>query len=248
VLLGTQSTLPALIIYGLSYVLPIALLQRIDPFPVAMRLRAVSAAVIRELLRFAAPVWVSHAFFTLSAAIDVLLLERFWGEEAVGVYALTRTIVMGFTFFPQGLTMLLMPKVAGSVEGQHRRILYSSLAINVLVVAVLFGIYLLLYRPVVTFVGEAYYIGMTFAVVMALSAAVYTVHAILTSYLVGRKQPELETVSRVVNTLVTVVGGLLLIPRLGVQGAAYASLLSAVLATLAYPTLLLLRPSGVLRR
>jgi O-antigen/teichoic acid export membrane protein len=76
-MLGTVSTTPVLLIYGLSYLLPIALLELAWPFPIALGRWRVQRAMLGDMLRFAVPVWGSHALYTLSFAFDVLLLERF---------------------------------------------------------------------------------------------------------------------------------------------------------------------------
>jgi O-antigen/teichoic acid export membrane protein len=235
--LGTASTTPVLLIYGLSYLLPVVLLQAARPFPVAFRLPVARRAVLAGMLRFAAPVWGSHALYTLSFALDVLLLERFWDEATVGVYALTKTIVMGFSFVPQGITVMLMPRVARG--GGQRRLLAAALVATVAASAVALVVYVAVYEWfVVAMVGGAYFVGMPFALLMALSAIVYGVHAILTSYLIGSGRPGLETASRGVMAVTLLGAGVLLVPPGGVLGAAWANVLCAAAGVLAYLVIL----------
>jgi O-antigen/teichoic acid export membrane protein len=189
------------------------------------------------MLRFAAPVWGSHALYTLSFALDVLLLERFWDEATVGVYALTKTIVMGFSFVPQGITVMLMPRVARG--GGQRRLLAAALVATVAASAVALVVYVAVYEWfVVAMVGGAYFVGMPFALLMALSAIVYGVHAILTSYLIGSGRPGLETASRGVMAVTLLGAGVLLVPPGGVLGAAWANVLCAAAGVLAYLVIL----------
>lgn len=108
--MGPASATPALLIYGLSYFLPIIVLEAIKPFRLVFNVRRINQSMLRDMLKFAAPVWGSHILFTLTIAADILLLERYWDEATIGVYALTKTIVMAFSFFPQGLTLILMPR------------------------------------------------------------------------------------------------------------------------------------------
>lgn len=239
---GAATTMPVLLIYGLSYVIPIAVLQYAAPLPLHFRRQNVRRADVRDMLRFAAPLWGSHTLFTISFALDILLLERFHGESAVGVYALTKTIVLGFSFVPQGITMILMPRVAATRDGDHRAMLKSALVATVLANAAALVVYLLAYRWFVeTLVGPAYFIGYRFAVLMAVSAVVYSVHAILTSYLIGRKRPELETVSRAMIAAVLVIAGFTLIPSLGIIGAAWTSVAGSVAGVLSYTIILVAR-------
>jgi O-antigen/teichoic acid export membrane protein len=240
--LGDGAATAVLLIYGLSYLPLIALLELARPLPLAVGRSGVRRETAGELLRFAAPVWASHTLYTLSFALDVLLLERFWGEATVGVYALTKTIVLGFSFVPQGITMLLMPRVASAPASDHRRLLAVALGATMAVNAAALAVFLLVYEPFVAgLVGEVYFIGLRFGTVMALSAIAYGVHAILTSYLLGRNRPGLETLSRAAMAAVMLLAGLALVPRLGAEGAAWANLLTAAAGILAYGAALLPR-------
>lgn len=240
--LGQEAIMPALVIYGLSYIPPVLILLSVRPFPISLRLGSIQWQAIREQLRFAAPNLASHALFTLFFAMDILLLERFHDEATVGIYGLTKTIVLVFSFFPQGITMFLMPKVAEVSSNNNRQILIVSLAINLIISLIMLLGYRIVYEWfVVTFIGAEYFVGMEFAILMAVSAVVFGIHAILTSFLVGRNLPELETISRVVITLVTIVGGLVLIPSMDVMGAAWSAVISAFAGVLTYPILIYLR-------
>ncbi len=241
-ILGRDSALPVMLIYGLSYILPIVILQLTQPLPIVISATGIRRPVIHELLRFAVPSWLSHALFTVTFALDILLIEHFQGEAAVGVYSLTKTLVMVFSFASQGVAMMLMPKIAASGEGS-RRILFSALAITLGVNFAALIPYVLIYPWFVpTLVGDEYFIGATFGLLMATSAIVYSIHAIVTSYILGRKQPGLETASRICILIVMVVSGSLLIPSQGAVGAAWAALLSASAGVVSYPLILLVRP------
>jgi O-antigen/teichoic acid export membrane protein len=237
---GTSSTTPALLIYGLSYVLPIMLLETVRPLPIVLGPLRFGRAKLYELLRFGAPVWGSHALYTLSWALDVLLLEWFWGEATVGVYTLTRTIVMGFSFVPQGITVMLMPRVAGSTGQEQHSLLRSALLATAAVSALGLVVYGALYQWfVVSLVGRLYFVGLWFGMLMAVSAIIYGFHAIVTSYVVGNNQPGLETASRATMGVVLLAAGLLLVPSQGVIGAAWANLLCAISGIAAYLILLI---------
>ncbi len=239
---GEQSVTPALIIYGLSYIVPIMILLTARPFPVRFRLTNLNRDTAGEMLRFAVPNWGSHTLFALFFAMDILLLEQFHDEATVGVYGLTRTIVLVFSFFPQGITMILMPKVAAPDVIGHRRLLINSLIVTLLVSVIALIGYLVVYEWfIVTFIGAAYFAGLPFALLMALSAIIFGLHAIVTSFLVGRNLPGLETISRVVILVVTIIVGLALIPPYSLLGAALASVLSAAAGIGVYPVLIYVR-------
>src|SRR5690606_22586690 len=71
---STQSPTPALLIYGLSYLIPIAALQVWRPLPLKLRFGLPDKAITFELLRFTVPVWISHATYIFFTGMDVLLV------------------------------------------------------------------------------------------------------------------------------------------------------------------------------
>lgn len=211
-------------IYGLSYLPTLLLLLIFAPLPLSFRLR-VNRAEIRDILTMFAPILISHALYTGYISVDVLMLEHFKDEATVGVFGLTRTLSIIFHFIPGGITLMLMPKVAGMRKGGHRKILLTALLLSVGINVVGGTIYLLLYPWfVTTFFGEEYFIGMDFAFIMALSAILFGIYSVITAVYVGVGRASRETVGRAVMLAVVLVAGLALIPTQGAQGAALASL------------------------
>ena len=235
VFMGERSPMPALIIYGASYLLPIALLQFSQPFPVRFRLFVPDRAYVRRILKFSAPIWISHAAYTFYAGVDILLIERFLGTGAVGMYALTKTLTMLLSFVPTGLTTVLLPRVAAGPDESHHVLLRNTILITLATNALVLIFLLVVYRPFITFVfGEAYVVPLAVLVMLSLSEIGFGIHGIITAVVVGAGQPQLETISRVVVVVISVIFGVVFIPRLGLVGGALTTLAGAVAAILTY--------------
>lgn len=226
--LGSRSVLLALLIYGLSYMLPWVLLQAFAPFPVSFRLALPNRERIAELLRFSAPIWVSHVGYMIYLSLDVILLERFQGNAAVGVYALSKTLSMAFSFIPMGLTVILMPKVAASPRHTHLRLLRNALIWSSVVNVIGLLIYWLIYNPVVhRFFGARYEVGAEVYMVLAFGNVVYGVYSIIASVAVGKDRPNFEMFTRIASVLGAVSVGVIFIPTMGAAGAAMTTLAGA---------------------
>ncbi|MBK9750984.1 MAG: oligosaccharide flippase family protein [Chloroflexi bacterium] len=235
VVLGERGPMPALIIYGASYLLPIGLLQLMQPFPVRFRWFLPDRAYVRRILKFSAPVWVSHAAYIFYAGIDILLLERFLGTGAVGLYALTKTLTMLLSFVPTGLTTVLLPKVAAGQGASHRGLLRNSILISLMINALVLIVMLVAYRPFILYVfGEAYVAPLAVLVMLAFSEIAFGIQGIMSAVVVGAGQPQLETIMRVVVVGVSVVFGFVFIPTLGLTGAALTSLVGAISGIVTY--------------
>ena len=80
-------------------------------------------------------------------------------------------------------------------------------------------------RFLVTFLyGKEFEDGVTALYILAPSAMLYTVHKVLGSALAGRGMPEVGLYSGLASLPVTVGMSLLLIPRMGIEGAALSSI------------------------
>jgi O-antigen/teichoic acid export membrane protein len=240
--LGSRTTLPALLIYGLSYLLPLLLLQVFFPLPVSFRLSLPRRDIVADLLQFSIPIWASHACYILYTGIDLLLLERYASNEAVGVYALSKTLSAVFAFIPMGITTILMPKVASSSSQKHYSLLKNTLLWYVAANAIFLVIYALSYNwVVVRMFGPEYAARPDVFLTVAVATIVFGMHGIISSVLVGSNRPRLETLSLVVGLLAAGLVGFVAVPAYGPTGAAMTMLTGAVLALATYGVIALIR-------
>lgn len=233
--LGSRATLPALLIYGSSYFLPIVLAQMFHPLHLGLKRQPPRRETVITLLKFAGPIWVTHACYMLYSTVDVLLLNSYRGSGEVGVYALSKTLSAAFGFIPLGITTILMPKVAGSHAKEHRRLLQNALTLTFL--ANFFGlvIYAVAYNPFVEkLFGSRYVVSPSIFLVVALANILLGIYGIISSVFVGSDRARLETISSIIGTVAALIAGLLLIPTYGAVGAAATTLVSATVLLLVY--------------
>jgi O-antigen/teichoic acid export membrane protein len=233
--MGIKSTTLALAIYGLSYLLPLALLVIFWPLPGHVRLRLVDWKMISELLRFSLPIWVSHACFTLSVSIDFLLLERLVGERELGAYSLSKTLATMFMIVPAGISVLLMPKVAASPSKGHRQLLIRMLFISLLIDGIALMVYLPLVQPLTQRIfGRDYLVPLGVSLLLSLYMILYGIHGLITAVFVGSGRPQVESISRIIELVATIAGCWILIPSYGAWGAAIGILSGKILALVTY--------------
>ncbi|MFN8447213.1 MAG: oligosaccharide flippase family protein [Anaerolineae bacterium] len=237
-----RSSTPALLIYGLSYLLPIILLQVVQPLPLYFRFSLPDKTILRELLRFSLPVWISHAAYIFYSGMDVLLLERYMDSSTVGVYVLTKTLTMLFSFVPVGLITVLLPKVAALPTHKHFALLKKSLIAVLLMNGAALIVFALCYQWFVgTFINPDYVVPMDIMLMMALSEVLFGFHGIITAVVVGGNNPQLETVSRIIIVITALVVGMILIPSLGLRGAALMKLACGMVSLVTYLTAAVIR-------
>lgn len=239
--LDIRSPVLAMVIFGLSYFLPILAFQFLWPLPTRWRLADIRRHVIGEILRFSGSIWGSHVGYVIYNSVAVVFLERFAGTAAVGVYALANTLARSFLFVPEAISTLVMPMIASSARRSHAAMVKKLLLLSLAVNSGLLLVYLLAVRWfVVEVFGPEYFEGgIAIYAIMAVAMIVLGMHGVVTAVLVGQGKAGTETVSRLVALIATTLSAWFLVPQYGAAGAAVAMLVGAVSATGHYGYVLL---------
>ncbi|MCL4251403.1 MAG: oligosaccharide flippase family protein [Anaerolineae bacterium] len=234
--LKLQSGLPALAVYGLSYLAPVGVLLAFYPFPVGFRRRHVSWPRMKEMLRASIPLWISQAGYAFSTFIDFFLLQQLLNNAAVGLYAFTRQVCIIFDFLPMGLYTVLMPKVAAADNRRTRmRLIALALGITVVANAVVLVVFLLVYPWFIDTFYPQYELANDIVLVMALAQTAWGLQGIISQAVIGANRASVDSVNRLIPIVLMPVIGLILIPMLGVRGAALMSLITGCAAVIAFP-------------
>jgi len=234
--LKLQSGLPALAVYGLSYLAPVGVLLAFYPFPVGFRRRHLSWPRMKEMLWASVPLWISQAGYAFATFIDFFLLQQLLNNAAVGLYAFTRQVCIMFDFLPMGLYTVLMPKIA-AVDNRRTRLRLIAMAMGATVVVngVVLVIFLLLYPWFIQTFYPQYELDTDIVLIMALAQTVWGLQGIISNAVIGANRAGLDSANRLIPIVLMPIIGLILIPMMGIRGAALMSLITACVATLAYP-------------
>ncbi len=159
--------------------------------------------------------------------LDQLMLGGMASSAAIGLYVIAVRLSEVTTYVSEALAGALLPEVAGSSGGKQAEYLLSrtlrlTIYTNVLVLIPLwFGAPFIL-----RVLFGAQFVPATSAFRWLLAAAVvWSAGAIVISGLQGFGYPGLSTIARFLSAAVTAPALLILIPRMGIEGAAIASLL-----------------------
>lgn len=230
--LGSQSPLPALLIYGGTYLLPVLLLA-FSPFQLPiLRFRRPDWPIVRQIVRLSFPIWVAHACYVIFVALDLLFLEANATDTEMGVYALARTLSTGFTLVTMGINTTLMPKIAGAPKDQHGKLLRQALTYHLgLSLAVLF-VYAFVYNPLVTLVfGAQYAVGPEVYLILAVGQVIGQTHTVITAAMVGGDRAVIDTYSMILTVIGTLIAGFIFVPAYGPAGAALTFCIGASIST-----------------
>ena len=241
ILLREKSVLPALTIYGMSYVVPVLLITALYPLPVRIRPKFIEWKTMRELIIAAVPIWISHATYALANGADVFILRRFSGDAIVGAYTFTKTLNIVFDFVPSALGTMIMPRVA-SMQSNRRRLMIMS-AVGVFAISAVIAVfYLSLYEWIIrSFFKPEYLLPAVAVITMIMMQTMFGLQGVISGMLIGVNRPAVEMGGRLITVACLYICCLLLIPPYGVVGAAIANLISSVVSVGSFVVLLELR-------
>jgi O-antigen/teichoic acid export membrane protein len=181
--------------------------------------------LLRAQLSFGLRGYLGYVLQEANHRLDVFLVVAFVGSEALGHYAVAFGTAELLWQIPFALGVVLFPKASALDHDESaqtaattcRRALFVTLMGTLFVLAT--G------RFLITFLyGMEFEEGVWPLYILAPSAMFYTVHKVLGSALAGRGMPEVGLYSGAVSLPVTIALDILLIPSMGIEGAALASI------------------------
>jgi O-antigen/teichoic acid export membrane protein len=158
--------------------------------------------------------------------LDQLMLGGMASSAAIGLYFIAVRLSEITAIMASSVADALMPEVAASQTDRAERLLGRSLRLT-LYTHLLLLVPLWIAAPFVLrqFFGESFLAATATLRILLLASVVLSAGGIMISGLRGFGHPGLSTIARLSSAVVTVVSLLLLLPRLGIVGAAVASLL-----------------------
>jgi O-antigen/teichoic acid export membrane protein len=175
--------------------------------------------------------------------LDQLMLGGMAASSAIGLYVVAVRLSEVTTYFSGAVADAILPEVAGSRGGKQAEFLLSRTLRLTLYINVLVLIPLWIAAPfLLKVLFGASFVPATGAFRWLLAAAVvWSAGAIVISGLQGFGYPGLSTIARFLSAAVTVPALIVLIPRMGIEGAAIASLMG-------YSVMLAVALVGLVRR
>jgi O-antigen/teichoic acid export membrane protein len=220
---GYRNPAGYLIVYGLSSLVALVPVQIVAPLALKFVRPSVSRARMKEVRRFIAPLFLQAAFFSVWIGADLILVTRLMSSSAAGTYAAAKTVVNGLMLISTAITVPLAPRVASlrtqAVPGYVLGALRMVTVLTLPQVAIL----VILRQPIVSILfGVSYSQAALPLAILSIGMGFYSLYAILEWTWIARGRPTVDTLATGSGMLVTVISGLILVPRAGLVGAAVA--------------------------
>lgn len=186
-----------------------------------------SLTIFREQLVYGLKAYVANIGGFLVRRLDVLLVANILGITQLGYYTIAFTIAELLWYLASSMSITLIPHVAASEEGSLPTTTTTALRFTIWTTALLCLGVLLTDRFAIRLVlGPAFLPSITPLRWLLPGILFGAAEKILAADLTGRGRPDVTMVSAIL-ALVTNLGiNLLLLPRIGISGAAIASSLA----------------------
>lgn len=223
-------------VVGFIVMLPMVGKDEYDPF----------FLTAKEMLRYGAVIQLSTLVSTLNRRMSIFLLRQHCTDDAVGVYGAGSQVGEGVKVFGVSVSMVQFSKLSNLTDQERiANLTVKFLKITVvLTLAALVAIALLPANFFTWLFSDAF--GQVKVIILLMSPGLLfsAAHLIFANYFMGTGKPKYNLYASLVGLAVTLPTTLLLIPKMGIQGAAIA-FSCTYLAIIIYQWFVFVKQTGV---
>jgi O-antigen/teichoic acid export membrane protein len=200
---------------------------------------------LKAMVTYGSQIHLRNLVNFLGYRFDVFLVKGLLDSTAVGYYTVATNVAEMLWFLPDSVNVVLLPRVSQMRSEQAARFTPLVGRTVLLITAVMGFVFFLFASPIVTLLYSADFLPAVSPLrIMLIGVVTFSLYKVLSSDLIGRGKALLATIPVAVSLIVAIGLNLVLIPRWGIQGTAWAATTSYLLTT-SIMVILYLRTSGV---
>ena len=190
---------------------------------------------LKEMLHYGAFMQLSTLVSTLNKRLSLYLLKVHCDERSIGIFATGTQVTEGVNTIGQSIGLVQFSSLSNAKDRQESvRLTRRLLHIAILLTAGVLLVLCLLPTAFFEWLFSAEFSNIrTIILLMAPGVVFLSAHTILYNYFSGTGQPKYNLYASLIGLAVTLLAALMLIPWLGIRGAAITSSL-AYLSTFLY--------------
>lgn len=232
-LLGLGLKAPALAYLPASILALVWGLRYLRRSPARLRPYKPTVKVYRDLLRYSGPVLLSQLLLATRAAIQPLMLAYFLDTTATGVYAVAQVLAGSFSMVLVAINFLYLPVISGIfAAGELDRMRRIYRLVTTWGVICIFPVCLLVVFLPTNFLnlfGARYGEGARALQILVAGSLINVGTGPVGTTLLATGQTRSNLLITFIGTVISISLGLLLIPAVGLIGAATAQVLSGLI-------------------
>lgn len=182
---------------------------------------SISLDVMKMQASYGTKALLLTALNSMNLRIDAFLIMHFWGLEALGLYSFAVVFMEIILYIPHALARVILTEVSakGTLDPMIVRNVSGILLLVMLAVA-------LVVPPVIYFFFEAFIPSIPLFLILMPAGYSMGMAYLFSYYLLGKEQLKVPAQASFAAFLITIVLNIILLPLIGLYGAAIASLFS----------------------
>lgn len=191
--------------------------------------------ISKELVLYSVPLGLTVLVGNLLQRSTLWMVLFFLGDEASGVYALMMTLANGLQTIRNGFNPIITPVVSGMEESRLKTDLkpvYSYCVSMATMIQVIIGFFIVLFpEEIMSIAGKSYVVQPMALGVLLFFQLVVTFFGMVNTVIDGIGKSVVNLKASVIQLLTSVVVGFILIPQLGLLGAALSMLIYGIVSS-----------------
>lgn len=191
--------------------------------------------IAKSLLKDSWPLMLSSVAIGIYMKIDQVMIKNMLGNEQAGIYAVAVKLSEVWYFIPTLICTSLFPSIVnamhtnkGLFENRMKR-LYSLMFWISFIIAIVTTI--LAYPIIAILFGKAYMGAITTLQIYIWAGVAVFIGSAVGQYILASNSTKIYFYTTIIGALVNISLNIILIPRMGIKGAALATLISYIIAT-----------------
>lgn len=220
----------AVIFYSVSGLISLGIFEFLKPdFKISLHY---SRQRIGEILRFSIPVTIGSVGWALLFGISSIYIEQFYGTEQVAYFSIGLTLMQVFSFLPDSINTIILPKVAGLVDKRKIRAPLRLAAFACLAVSILIFIPVYIFRDLIIEVlfSSKYLPAAEVLLPLTVGQIFLVIQQMYGTAWQGLGKPAISSIVISIAAGVNLVIGYFLIRDFGIFGASLALAISAIVS------------------
>jgi O-antigen/teichoic acid export membrane protein len=182
---------------------------------------------IKKLFGYGIRGFLASLFLMVIFRIDFYLLNMFSGIRDVGFYSVSVGFGEMIFFIPEAIGVILFPKLSGMNSEERNKKTIQMLRFFSLALGIMTLFMFLFSHAMIGYIyGIQYVPSVSLMRIMLPGFFFMSFYYIYFSYFYSKGKPEIVTAALLITAIIKVVLSLILIPKFGVVGASYGTLVS----------------------
>lgn len=195
---------------------------------VSISIKLFKFKTLLELLRASWPIIASSIIIVLYTRLDQIMIMKTLGPDAVAIFSVAIRISEAYVFVPAALVTSYYPLIARNPDRDNVKFYFDVVFSSCVVMAV--GVAIVSYFLIPMMFGPHYVESYNVLSVLLLGSIFAVFGSACTNLMIVYGLTYLRLVRAVIGLIINFALNLLLIPKYGVVGAAFASLVSQLFA------------------